>query len=54
MRNIEQGLTTEEALGKMESQLKKNQEEILKILRSYMIKTKKVSKTKDGGFILGE
>ena len=54
MRNIEQGLTIEEALGKMESQLKKSQEEILKILRNYMIKTKKVRKNKDGGFILGE
>lgn len=54
MQNINQGLTVEEALEKMESQLDINQEEILKVLRTYMIKTKQVRQTKDGGFVLGE
>lgn len=54
MQNINQGLTVQEALEKMENQLDMNQEEILKELRTYMIKTKQVRQTKDGGFILGE
>lgn len=54
MQNINQGLTVQEALEKIESQLDINQEEILKELRTYMIKTKQVRQTQDGGFILGE
>ena len=54
MHNINQGLTVEEALKKMESKLNIKKEEILKELRTYMIKTKQVRKTKDGGFVLGE
>ena len=54
MQNINEGLTVEEALQEMGKQMDINQEEILKELRTYMIKTKQVRQTKDGGFILGE
>lgn len=54
MQNITQGLSVEESLGTMERELLIGREEILKVLKDYMIKMKKVKKTQQGEFILGE
>ena len=54
MKNINEGLTLDEALRKMENDMGLSQEDILKELRNYMIENKKVKETEKGEFILGE
>ena len=54
MKNINKGLTLDQALRKMENDMGLSQEDILKELRKYMIETKKVKETEKGEFILGE
>ena len=54
MKNIELGLSRENALAKTGEMLNLNPEEMLEQLKTYMIKQKRAKKTKDGGYVLGE
>ena len=54
MKNVEEGLSREEALSRTGEMLDINPEEMLQILQSYMIKQNKVRQTQDGEYILGE
>ena len=54
MKNIELGLSRENALEKTGEMLNLNPEEMLEQLKTYMIKQKRAKKTKDGGYVLGE
>lgn len=53
MKNIKKGLPLEEALERTGFLLKLPKEELLKILRDYMITTKKVRGNDEDGFVLG-
>ena len=54
MKNMEQGLTLEQALEIVEKNIKVPKKEILETLKNYMILTRKVKQRKNGEFIIGE
>ena len=51
---VEVGYKREEALSKTSEKLGLSSEEMLELLRSYMIGNRRVRETKDGGYVLGE
>ena len=51
---VELGFAREEALSKTSEKLGLSSEEMLELLRSYMIGNRRVRETKDGGYVLGE
>ena len=53
-KNIEFGLSREEAISKTGEKLGIEPSQMLQILKEYMIKKKKVRETKDGEYVLGE